>query len=276
PLSDLLDFRKQPAYSFEMKTPQVGLLNLRWFGMATGKDDPAFEVYVRFLDSIFFVLDELNIPNLIIDVRNNPGGSDPTFEQPVMYLSDHTFKENLEAHIIFDPSTIPYKEHFWGVSTTERIDSLTLANGMEFLNDYFDEFKDGKSRQNQKHNPVYHPKSPAFTGNLYLLINENTASAASHFASLVKAYARNVTLVGVETVGGYYSHNGHIPVVYELPNSEIKTKFSIVYVVHDAPEKPDQPEGRGVLPHYEVWPKLDDFLEHKDTQMEFVLGLIED
>ncbi|MBK1439262.1 hypothetical protein JHJ32_04615 [Parapedobacter sp. ISTM3] len=136
PISDKLDFKKQPAYGFEMIRPNTGLLNIRCFCMATGIDDPAFEVYVSFIDSVFNVLDQNKIPNLIIDARNNPGGSDPTFEQPIMYLSDENFKENLGAHIIFDPSTIPYEEYFWGVSTTERIDSLTLqkdANSLKII-----------------------------------------------------------------------------------------------------------------------------------------------
>src|SRR5690606_5341770 len=92
PVANLLDFKLQPAYSFEMLRPSVGLLNLRWFGMATGIDDPAFGVYVSFIDSVFNVLHKNETPHLIIDVRNNPGGSDPTFEQPVMYLSDESFK----------------------------------------------------------------------------------------------------------------------------------------------------------------------------------------
>ncbi len=62
--------------------------------------------------------------------------------------------------------------------------------------------------------------------------------------------------------------------IYELPNSKIKTKFSIVYVVQDAAVKPDQPEGRGTMPDYEVWPTFDDFMKNRDTQMEFVLKLI--
>lgn len=86
----------------------------------------------------------------------------------------------------------------------------------------------------------------------------------------------HVTIVGVETVGGYYVLNGHIGLVYKLPKSKIKTKFSVVYVVQDAPVKPDQPAGSGVIPDYEVLPKFEDFLKHKDTQMEFVLKLIED
>lgn len=62
--------------------------------------------------------------------------------------------------------------------------------------------------------------------------------------------------------------------VYELPNSGIKAKFSIVHVEQDAPVKPDQPEGRGIIPDYEVWPTFDDFMHNRDTQMEFVLKLI--
>lgn len=146
--------------------------------------------------------------------------------------------------------------------------------GKAYLKDVYPVFKNNISIQNEKYNPVYQPKSPGFKGNVYLLINENVASAASHFASLVKAYVQNVTIVGIETVGGYYRHNGHSPLVYELPNSKIKTQFSIVNLVQDAPKKDNQPEGHGIIPDYEVWPSLDDFFQHKDTQMEFTLKLI--
>jgi hypothetical protein len=273
-VNDLIDYKTQEPYSFKMVRPSVAVLNLRWFGMVTGEEDPGFKVYVRFLDRVFNEIHNKNVTNLIIDIRNNPGGSDPTFEQPVRYLTDHSFKENIRANIIFDPDSLPYEEYFWGVSTSAPMDSISLRMGKRFLKERFPVHSGGVSYQNQKYNPVYDPKSPAFNGNIYLLVNENVASAASHFASLVKAYAKNVTVVGVETVGGYYVHNGHSPLVYELPESKIKTQFSIVYVVQDAPEKPDQPEGRGIIPDYEVWPTLPDFFLHRDTQLEFVLGLI--
>lgn len=62
--------------------------------------------------------------------------------------------------------------------------------------------------------------------------------------------------------------------IYELPNSKIKSKFSIVYVEQDAPVKPDQPNGRGIIPHHTVWPTFNDFMQNRDTQMEYVLKLI--
>jgi hypothetical protein len=271
-VDSVIDYRVQPKYSFRMVNSTTGLLNFRIFSMANDSDDPAFAVYVRFIDSVFNELNKNGVYNLIMDIRSNPGGSDPTFEQPMMYLTDKSFKENTLAYIIFD--ALPYEQYFWGTSTAARISEQELAEGKKMLKDYFPSLQNGRNVQNEKYNPVYQPKSPGFNGRLYLLIDENTASAASHLASLVKAYGRNTTIVGVETVGGYYFHNGHMSLIYELPNSKIKTKFSIVYVVQDAVVKADQPEGRGTMPDYEVWPTFDDFMKNRDTQMEFVLKLI--
>ncbi|NIG54430.1 S41 family peptidase [Chitinophaga sp. Cy-1792] len=271
-----IDYNVQPKYSFRMKDAATGLLSLRIFTMADDADDPRFPVYQRFIDSVFQQLDKNAVPNLILDIRSNPGGSDPTFEQPMMYLTDHPFKENDEAYISFNRDSIPFMQYFWGISTGKRFDSADIAYGHKFLNENYLPYSNGRSKQNQVMNPVYNPKQPAYKGHLYLLADEYTASAASHLASLVKAYARNVTIVGVETVGGYYGHNGHSPLVYELPNSKIKTQFSIVYVVQDAPVKPDQPEGRGTMPDHEVWQTFDDYMNKKDTQMEYVMKLIAD
>lgn len=271
-VDSVIDYSNQPKYSFRLLDSSTALLNLRIFTMASGKEDPLFAVYVRFIDSVFQVLDKKSVDHLVLDIRSNPGGSDPTYEQPMMYLTDHSFKENTLAYTIFDD--IPYEKYFWGISTSDKMKAHEMEQGKKMLKDYFPRLINGKNLQNPKYNPVYYPKQPAFKGQLHLLIDENVASAASHLASLVKAYARNVVITGVETVGGYYGHNGHMPVVYELPHSRIKTKFSIVYVVQDAPPKSDQPEGRGIIPDHEVWPTFDDFMQKRDTQMEFVLKLI--
>lgn len=273
PVDSVIDYNIQPKYSFKMVNPSTGLLSFRVFSMADGADDPKFPGYVAFIDSVFQSLSKNKIPNLILDIRGNPGGSDPTYEQPMMYLTDSSFRENTLAYTNFD-NGVPYEKYFWGVSTSERMDSASKADGKLMLKDYFPALHNGRNFQDAKYNPVYHPKQPGFKGKLYLLIDEDVASAASHLASLVKAYARNVSIVGVETVGGYYGHNGHMPLIYELPNSKIKTKFSIVYVVQDAPVKADQPTGRGIIPDFTVWPTFSDFMQNRDTQMEYVLKLI--
>jgi hypothetical protein len=273
PVDSITDWRVQPSYGFKMVTPTTGLFNFRIFNMADDDTDPRFPGYVKYIDSVFQLLAKNNVPNLIIDLRGNPGGSDPTFEQPVMYLTDSNFKENAVAYSIFGKE-VPFEQYFWGVSTSHKMDSAELAAGKKMLFDYFPNLVNGKNMQHPKYNPVYHPKNPGYKGKLYMLIDERVASAGSHMASLVKAYARNVTVVGVETTGGYYYHNGHMPMVYELPNSKIKSKFSFVHVEQDAVVKPDQPEGRGIIPDYIVWHTFTDFMQNRDTQMEYVLKLI--
>lgn len=273
PLDSITEWRVQPSYSFKMLNPTTGLFNFRIFNMADDETDPRFPGYVKYIDSVFQLLAKNNVPNLIIDLRGNPGGSDPTFEQPVMYLTDSNFKENAVAYSILGKD-IPFEQYFYGTSTSHKMDSVEKVEGKKFLFDYFPALVNGKNMQHPKYNPVYHPKSPGYKGKLYLLIDERVASAGAHMASLVKAYARNVTIVGVETTGGYYYHNGHMPLVYELPNSKIKSKFSIVHVEQDAVVKADQPEGRGIIPDYTVWPSFTDFMQNRDTQMEYVLKLI--
>ncbi len=50
------------------------------------------------------------------------------------------------------------------------------------------------------------------------------ASAGSNFAALL-VNDSTTTSIGEETAGGYYGHNGHIPLAYVLPKSKIRTFF---------------------------------------------------
>lgn len=272
-IDSLTDWRVQKSHSFEILDDQTARLNFRIFNMADGTEDPAFAGYVTWVDSVFRVLENKKIKNLILDIRGNPGGSDPTYEQPMMYLTGSRFRENSEAFLIFDE--LPNIEYFWGKSTASAMDEGAKRAYLVDLKGYFTRLENGYNFQAQGKNPYYLPKSPAFGGNLYLLIDENVASAASHLASLVRAYARNLTVVGTETGGGYYGHNGHFSLVYELPNSKIKTRFSAVYVVQDAPAKIAQTLGHGTMPDYEVSQTFEDFMEKKDTQLNFVMKLIQ-
>jgi C-terminal processing protease CtpA/Prc len=128
--------------------------------------------------------------------------------------------------------------------------------------------------QDLKFNRLLHPDNNTFKGQIYLLISPRVASAGSLFASLVAAKT-NAIIIGEETMGVYFGHNGHTPIEYELPNTKIKTQFSIVNLEQDVPKKPNQIFGRGVIPDVVVKQSFDDFMENRDTQMEYVLKLIE-
>lgn len=267
----IIDFTIQEKYSFELLNGSTALLNFRIFDMADHKEDPRFEVFSDYLDSVFRKINKEGYEHLIIDIRNNPGGNDPTYEKVFTYLTDHPFKENTSAYIIFDQ--LPYPKYFRWHSSDKSNQKREQKELNAYLQSVFSVKEGDKFFQHQKHNPIYKPDPNRYRGKVYLLIDENVGSAASHFASLVRAYA-DAVIIGVETTGGYYGHNGHFPVEYQLPYSKISSRFSIVHVEQDAPEKSTQPAGRGIIPDYTILTTSEDFLEQKDTQLNFVLELI--
>ena len=271
PLDSLFDTEVQDLYSFRMLDAQTGLLNIREFTMAANEQDPEYAVYSRFLDSVFTLLKTEHIPNLILDIRNNPGGSNPNDLKLFTYLAKRPFRENKEAFISF--KKVPYPQYFvWNSSDRQNQKRERKYQEKEW-NEEFSVEKNGRYYQNPSLNPYWYPDSNRFTGNTYVLIDENVGSAASHFAAHVRDNS-DAVLIGNETVGGYYEHNGHIPVEYRLPGSGIVTRFSIVCVRQDVSEHPKQPVGHGVMPDYQILPDYNDFLQNRDTQLEFTLRLI--
>ena len=271
-LDSLTDFNIQEKYSIKELSDNTALLNFRIFDMAANEEDPQYKVYSDFLDSIFIKLKKQNFKHLIIDIRGNPGGNDPTYEKAFTYLTNKPFKENIEAFIIFN--NLPYPEHFKWNSTDKQNQKRELREIEKYLRSTFPDKNHNKFYQDPRFNPAYYPNENKFEGNIYLIIDENVGSAASHFASLIRAYT-DAIIVGTETSGGYYRHNGHYPVEYILPNSQIVTRFSIVSVTQDAIFKDNQPIGRGIIPDHNVPQTLEDFLINEDTQIKYILKLIE-
>lgn len=271
---DSLQYGKaKTKYSFKIITPNTALLSIHTFVIGMHAKDKEHLAYKKYLDSCFQILSKQpEIKNLIVDVRNNGGGTDPNDIVTFSYLTQKPFRENSSAYINFQK--IPFSEYFV-YEETETKKKLEEKN--EFEADLREEFPKVKGKiypQDQKFNLLLQPDANSFKGQIYLLISPRIASAGSLFAALV-AGNTNAIMIGEETMGGYYGHNGHTPIEYELPNTKIKTQFSIVNLEQDVPKKNNQIFGRGVIPDYEVSQSFDDFMENKDTQFEYTLKLIE-
>jgi hypothetical protein len=61
---------------------------------------------------------------------------------------------------------------------------------------------------------------------------------------------------------------------YKLPKSKIVTRFSIVNLEQDVPQKSNQSYNRGLLPDLEVTQSFEDFIKNIDTQMNYTLELL--
>ncbi|PWN62804.1 S41 family peptidase [Chryseobacterium viscerum] len=257
-------------YSFTKEGDGIYRLSLRGFDFATGKEDPAYKKFSVFLDQMMDTLEREKINNLIIDLRGNTGGTGALYEKVFTYLTERPFRDSHYAYTNFNE--VPMEEKL-------IITSLFLSNGVQdkhglnaYLKQLYPKNVQGKYYWADDKNPLIMPNDRTFKGQLYLLVDQRVASAASHLASLIKSYT-NAVVIGKETVGGYYEHNGHLPLVYQLPNTGIQTGFSIVHVIQDAQNLSDQKRGQGIIPHIKIQQTDQEFLDQTDVYLKKVSEL---
>jgi hypothetical protein len=257
-------------YNYKKIDSSTSMLIVKSFEINNSQSE--FELYVKYLDSIFTSIKGNNVKNLIIDIRFNSGGDATSLLKTYEYLADRKFSENKSAWISF--RKVPFLRYI-----DSKIPKFLRPIGVFKYNKMFKEefpvVKEGKYYEGDlsQNHIIRSPNNNVFSGDIYLLVNPESASAASNFGSLL-ASNKNVKVIGEETIGGFYGHNGHIPITYILPKSKIITDFSIVNVEQYVIEKPNQIYGRGIIPDYNVSQTYEHFINNKDTQLDYIFNLI--
>ena len=259
-------------YYYSQVDSSTGLLTINDFSMGNESTD-SHKKYASFLDSVFTNIDSEKMENLIVDVRINGGGDDPNDLVTYSYLTTREFQESKEVWISFQKvPLLKYYDSPWPAFIRPfGVGKFNRQFRKRFPTEREEKYYISKTENEMK---VRAPNEKAFTGDIYLLISPAVASAGSLFASMV-AGNHNTTVIGEETMGGYYGHNGHTSLDYILPKSKISISFFIDNIEQDVPIKENQIYGRGIIPDYEVRQTSEDFLNNADTQMNFVLKLIE-
>lgn len=266
------NWQENETYNFKKIGKQTGILTINDFGLGNEKD-PRHLRYVTFLDSIFTDIKKNNINNLIVDVRHNGGGNDPNDLVTYSYLTNRKFSENKQAWINF--KKIPYLKYNSDKNLPYLIKLIGVGKYNRMFQKEFSKEIKGKFYQDSTSNDhrIRIPNKNAFSGNIYLLIGPRVASAGSLFAAMV-AGNNNATVIGEETMGGYYGHNGHNNLNYKLPKSNLEISFSVVNLEQDVLKKANQIYNRGIIPDIKLTQTFEDYLKQKDTQMEFTLKWI--
>ena len=239
------DLENNQKYKYKQIDSSTGILTVHTFSMGNETTEE-HNIYLTFLDSIFSSVKTNNIKNLIVDIRQNGGGTDPNDLVTYSYLTQRNFQENQQAWISF--KKVPYLKYaYTKVPRFLRWIGARKYNKM-FQEDFYlkkgNRFYQGSLSDDHK---IREPNKNAFTGNIYLLTSPSVASAGSLFAAMVAGNENTIT-VGEETMGGYYGHNGHTPLGYILPKSKMETFFSVVNLEQDIPKKPNQIYDRGIIP----------------------------
>ncbi|MDY8136490.1 S41 family peptidase [Aquimarina sp. 2201CG5-10] len=198
--------------------------------------------YKEFYKESFAKIDSAQCKNLIIDLRGNLGGRLVEIDDLYSYLTDKEYvlieKSKMTKRLSF---LYPYfHTKSWATKTVATIFSPVLGIYQVFKvknengEPYF-KFRQSKLRE---------PKSNAYKGKVYVLINGESFSASSILSTHLKATKR-ATFVGEETGGAY---NGTVAGIYakvELPNSRINMRVGLMKI--NAPYT-IEPDGYGIKP----------------------------
>ncbi len=166
-----------------------------------------------FADSMFTVLREQSIKDLIIDVRYNGGGNSNVGDVLLKYIAPKPFAQFGKTLVKVTPTTIAL--------TGNRYEKpLPLEGVGEGANATAPDVSTSVSVASFKE-PL--PEAQRFAGNVYLLTSHTTFSSASTFAWAFKE-AGCGTVIGEET-GGMSVHYGDV-IGFRLPNSGLSVNVS--------------------------------------------------
>ncbi len=205
-----------------------------------------------------------DLPNMIIDVRNNPGGDIEALKQLLTYFINDTPVELHQYFRVNSNSTYPSLKY-----------SQNYADDIKIFEGY--EPREGKKGFYQVDSTLMNvmPDSLVnYKGKLYVLTGEDTYSAASIFASYLVRNRRAVT-VGRETASGYHWLTAMKFADIVLPNSRIQVRIPLVKSIFDDAVTGRTPLGRGLMPDYEVPLTVEEYWSApNDIVMEKALCLI--
>ena len=234
------------------------MLTVRTFGRGAYRN--AGIDFGEFLRDAFRGMANSGAQDLVIDVRNNGGGSD-------------AFGKMLVAHLLespFDYYAALELKHY-------RFDFMRYTTSPDR------EFPEDRRRANDRgmYDALGHPNlgqqqplDPRFRGRVWVLQNGGSFSATGEFTSVLHQNRPNTVFVGEESGAGYYGNVSGESVRLVLPNSGLRV--SIPLIKYSSAVSGYTPVDRGLIPDMAMEPSIEDVLAGRDRVLERVLEMIEE
>ncbi|MDB5036052.1 MAG: peptidase [Chlorobi bacterium] len=232
----------------------IAILTLRTF------DDQIIEFagtrFSLFIDSAFAAIRDLSVRDVVIDLRDNHGGS--SFNGPLLY-----------SYLTNKP--FPWLERL-EVTRATRLPDLRYDSSSFYPGFPESSVPDSAGRLVWKNFPLLDLQQPSaanFNGRVYVLIDGGTQSAAGHFAAMVKGRQRG-EFIGEEAGAAYRGGVTGLYAFGKLPNTGIRLRIPLVKSTLAI-------SGRftgGVIPDHPIAPAIDDIIAGRDPVMAYALNLV--
>jgi hypothetical protein len=220
-----------------------------------------------FLKNSFKSIAKNNIKTLIVDVSKNTGGSEGNEGLLYSYFGENYQKYKkvrvkTQKAVLDNGTDKPITLKAFGfierLFTQKKMEDGTLERRTSI----------GPGLMAYKNEPDY-----KFNGKTYVLISPITYSGGSEFSNMM--YSQDLaTFVGQETGGGYYGNTSGYSKELVLPNSKIKIYIPALQFVMNV--NPNLPFGRGVIPHHEVIPTFEAYINGENASLNYILDHLED
>jgi hypothetical protein len=223
--------------------------------------------YTKAYNAIFDTIKKRNIKNLIIDIRDNPGGRVTDVVHLYSHLTDKDF-------VILQPALVTSKTSLFKLGIfrkTPKIIYPIIAIFYPFYVgfSYLITTKDENGQYQYKLVGSRKSKNASnhYDGKIYVLINGGSFSASCILSAALKSNP-NVTFVGEETGGAFNGTVAGIMPVVDLPNSKIPLRLGLMDI-----KTINQTEvnGRGIFPDIEISSSIQDKVNNKDLEMNWIL-----
>lgn len=223
--------------------------------------------YKKFYRESFRKLDSAKTKHFILDLRDNSGGRISEIDYLYSFLIDKDYQFITESEIT---SRTPFLKYLMSNTSPNslKVVSGILSPMIVVHNLLKTKRRDGKLYYRFRYSKIKAPNPMHFNGKLYVLINGNSFSASSLISTQLKANNRAV-FVGEETGGAYNGTVAGIYKIYQLPISRLKIRMGLMQI--EAPQK-QYPDGYGVKPDIEIIPTIEDRIQKKDTELEWILN----
>ncbi|MEL6656356.1 MAG: S41 family peptidase [Bacteroidota bacterium] len=241
----------------------IGVLNIKTFN---GYDD-----FTNFIDESFQEIADLQLDELIIDLRSNGGGE----ETNAIYLYSHLATDPFLYYDRYEVKT-PQQPLSGQQSSLVSYETMNLLRSASSLNAAQQQIIDDISASDGRLIDPNELQMPAsinrFTGTVVVLIDGGSFSATSELCAIM-ARDQRATFVGTETGGGLDGNTSGLYDQITLPHSGLKIKVPLIKYVSAIGEAEHQ-FGRGVMPNITVYPTQDSEGQTVDNPLNFSIDLL--